>query len=66
MLGMFTGVEEPQQRPHFHAVFEDGKAVFGLDPIASVVGSEVRDASPIGWLTKRCRPTSGAPWLRLL
>jgi hypothetical protein len=30
---MFMEVGAPQQRPHFHAVYEDGKAVFGLDPI---------------------------------
>ena len=39
VIRMFMEVGAPHHRPHFHAVYQDVKAVFGLDPIECIGGS---------------------------
>ena len=35
---MFMEVGAPHHRPHFHAVYQDAKAVFAIDPIECIAG----------------------------
>ena len=38
VIRMFMEVGAPHHRPHFHAVYQDAKAVFALDPIECIAG----------------------------
>ena len=35
---MSMEVAAPHHRPHFHAVYQDAKAVFAIDPIECIAG----------------------------
>lgn len=39
---MFSEVGAPRHRPHFHAVYQESKAVFALDPIECIGGALLR------------------------
>lgn len=39
IIRMFAEAGAPHQVPHFHAYFQDGVAVFGIDPIEVIAGS---------------------------
>jgi hypothetical protein len=38
IIRMFAEVGAPHHRPHFHAVYQDSKAIFALDPIECIGG----------------------------
>ena len=38
IIRMFMEVGAPHHRPHFHAVYQDAKAVFAIDPIECIAG----------------------------
>ena len=38
IIRMFMEVGAPHHRPHFHAVYQEAKAVFALDPIECIGG----------------------------
>ena len=38
VIRMFMEVGVPHHRPHFHAVYQDAKAVFALDPVECIGG----------------------------
>jgi hypothetical protein len=38
VIRMFMEVGAPHHRPHFHAVYQDAKAVFAIDPIECIAG----------------------------
>ena len=38
IIRMYMEVGEPHHLPHFHAYYQDGVAVFGLDPIELIAG----------------------------
>ena len=38
IIRMFMEVGAPHHRPHFHAVYQDAKAVFALDPVERIGG----------------------------
>lgn len=39
IIRMFPEIGAPHHRPHFHAVYQEFKAVFALDPIECIGGS---------------------------
>lgn len=39
IIRMFPELGTPHHRPHFHAVYQDLRAVFALDPIECIGGS---------------------------
>ena len=39
IIRMFAETGAPHQAPHFHAYYQDGVAVFGIDPIELIAGS---------------------------
>ncbi len=36
---MFVEVGAPHQAPHFHAYYQEGVAIFGIDPVELIAGS---------------------------
>jgi hypothetical protein len=38
IIRMFMEVGAPHYRPHFHAAYQDAKAVFALDPVECIGG----------------------------
>ncbi len=38
IIRMFMEIGAPHHRPHFHAAYQDAKAVFALDPIECIGG----------------------------
>lgn len=38
IIRMFMEVGAPHHRPHFHAAYQEDKAVFALDPIECIAG----------------------------
>ena len=39
VIRMFMEVGAPHHRPHFHAAYQDVKAVFALDPVECIGGN---------------------------
>jgi hypothetical protein len=39
IIRMFSEIGVPHHRPHFHAVYQEFNAVFGLDPVECIGGS---------------------------